>query len=189
MPVIEEALLSLLRSAADTEAALAGSADEQAERVRGRLRHSVVRPLRQAAAGAAGDGEPASSRVGGKARAAPSGQGLPVSLADAVRELARAATALRAQRPDVPELAEAAAALQDLAIGLEDDDLAPGLLGELAELQAGLGPGVQVMTDGPYLVTNAAGLSDWLGRPLPVRPQLALCRCGASKPAPVCKAS
>jgi CDGSH-type Zn-finger protein/truncated hemoglobin YjbI len=109
-----------------------------------------------------------------------------VSLADAVRELARAATALRAQRPDVPELAEAAAALQDLAIGLEDDDLAPGLLGELAELQAGLGPGVQVMTDGPYLVTNAAGLSDWLGRSLPVRPQLALCRCGASKIKPLC---
>jgi CDGSH-type Zn-finger protein len=86
----------------------------------------------------------------------------------------------------VPELAEAAAALQDLAIGLEKDDLAPGLLGELAGLQAGLGPGIEVMTDGPYLVTNAGGLSDWLGQPLPVRPQLALCRCGGSKIKPLC---
>jgi CDGSH-type Zn-finger protein len=42
------------------------------------------------------------------------------------------------------------------------------------------------MTDGPYLVTNADDLSDWLGRPLPVRPQLALCRCGGSKIKPLC---
>jgi hypothetical protein len=41
MPVTEDALHSLLRSAVDTEAALAGSADEQAERARGRLRDSV----------------------------------------------------------------------------------------------------------------------------------------------------
>jgi CDGSH-type Zn-finger protein/truncated hemoglobin YjbI len=187
MPVTEEALRSLLRSAADTEAALAGSADVHAERVRGRLRDSVVRPLRQADGGTAGDGAPASSsRAGGKNRGAPSGEGLPVSLADAVWDLARAATRLRSQGPEVAELAEATAALQDLAIGLAGEASAAGRLAELAALQAGLGAGIQVMTDGPYLVTNADDLSDWLGRPLPVRPQLALCRCGGSKIKPLC---
>ena len=181
MPVTQEALSALLRGAAATEAALADSADdEQAERVRGRLRDSVVRPLRQAAGGTAGDGEPASS--GG----APGGEGPPPSLADAVWELARTATELRARRPEVPELAEATAALQDLASGLAGEASAAGRLAELAALQAGPGPGIQAMTDGPYLVTGARSLLDWLGLPLPVRPQLALCRCGGSKIKPMC---
>jgi iron-binding CDGSH zinc finger protein len=90
-------------------------------------------------------------------------------------------TALRAQFPEIPELAEATAALQDLAIGLADEATAASLLAELAAMQAGLAPGIQVMADGPYLVTGARSLADWLGRPLPVRPQLALCRCGGSK--------
>ena len=85
--------------------------------------------------------------------------------------LARAATALRVRCPEMTELAEATAALQDLAIGLTDEPEATGRLAELAELQAGLSPGIQATTDGPYLVTGAARLLDWLGRPLPVRPQ------------------
>jgi CDGSH-type Zn-finger protein/truncated hemoglobin YjbI len=182
MPETQEALSSLLRGAADTEAALAGLADdEQAERVRRRLHDSVVRPLRQAAGGMAGDGEPATSSGG-----APGGEGLSVSLGDALWELARAATALQARYPEVPELAEATAALQDLAIRLAGEASAAGRLAELAALQAGLDPGIQAMTDGPYLVTGARSLLDWLGQPLPVRPQLALCRCGGSKIKPLC---
>src|SRR5262249_43840774 len=39
-----------------------------------------------------------------------------------------------------------------------------------------------------YLVTNAQ-VNDWLGVPLPDRPQLALCRCGQSKLKPLCDGS
>jgi CDGSH-type Zn-finger protein/truncated hemoglobin YjbI len=38
-------------------------------------------------------------------------------------------------------------------------------------------------------VTNARLLLDWLGQSLPVRPQLALCRCGASDIKPLCDGS
>jgi len=179
-------LKSLLEAAADLATRLGGTSDEAAQRASGRLSASVIRPLRQAAGARPGDGEPA-SRCGadGTARAAPSGEGLSVSPPDAVWQLARAVTELRSQSPEVAELAEAAAALQDLAIGLADEASAAGRLAELAVLQGGLGPGIQAMTDGPYLVTGARSVLDWLGRPLRVRPQLALCRCGGSKMKPL----
>jgi CDGSH-type Zn-finger protein len=93
---------------------------------------------------------------------------------------------LRARFPQVPGLAEATVALQDLAIGLADEAAAGSRLAELEVLQAELGQSIQAMTDGPYLVTNARALLDWLGQPLPVRPQRALCRCGGSKIKPLC---
>ena len=78
----------------------------------------------------AGDSEPASSSGGasGTARAAPSGEGLSVGLADAMWDLARDVTGRRARYPEVPGLAEAAAGLQDLAIGLADEASAAGRL-------------------------------------------------------------
>ena len=45
------------------------------------------------------------------------------------------------------------------------------------------------MRNGPYLVTGARRLLDWLGAPLPARPQMALCRCGASAIKPLCDGS
>src|SRR5258708_19583894 len=58
MPATDAVLTSLLREAADTEAALAAERDEQARRIGGRLRHSVVRPLRQVTGTVAGGQEP-----------------------------------------------------------------------------------------------------------------------------------
>ena len=78
------------------------------------------------------------------------------------------------------ELAEATAALQDLAITMADPRSAQDRLAQLAAMQASLEPGIQAATDGPYLVTNAPHLLDWLGQALPMRPQMALCRCGGS---------
>jgi CDGSH-type Zn-finger protein/ferredoxin len=46
-----------------------------------------------------------------------------------------------------------------------------------------------VADDGPYLVTNAAQVHDYLGGPLRVAPQLALCRCGESGDKPFCDGS
>ena len=43
--------------------------------------------------------------------------------------------------------------------------------------------------DGPYLVTNVTVLRTPLGEEVPVPPQLALCRCGASAIKPFCDGS
>jgi hypothetical protein len=173
MPTTDAVLTALLHEVADTGAALATGRNEQARRIEARLRDSVARPLRQVAETVAGGEEHEGDVMAPVA-------GLPASLADRLWQLARAATVLRVQRPEVAELAEAAAALQDLAIGLAQDGSAAAQIGELAEMQAGLRADIRAMTNGPYLVTNARVLLDWLGQPLPVRPQLALCRCGRS---------
>ena len=83
-------------------------------------------------------------------------------------------------------LAEATAGLQGIAC-----DLAPGADRRAAfrELQAALPTGIQVAPDGPYLVTNVATVHDYLGQDVPVPPQLALCRCGASGRKPFCDGS
>ena len=125
--------------------------------VRDRLRRSVIRPL----SAVAGDG------------AAPAEGG-------SLRELALRATRLRVE-PDIPvELIEAVAALQQLAVeaGTPADDF--------AAVQASLPPSIQTQIDGPYLLTNVAHVSDWLGVPVPAPPQVALCRCGESARKPFC---
>jgi CDGSH-type Zn-finger protein/truncated hemoglobin YjbI len=145
---------------------LAAAADQTAAH---RLRHSVNRPL----AARAGD---TSTGVG------------PVDR-DSIRQLALDATRLRAGS-DVPELQEAVAALQDLAVAAETDDAnRDALVAELRELQAELTSAIQCAHNGPYLVTNANRLTDWLGQELPVLPQMALCRCGESKTKPFCDGS
>ncbi len=124
-----------------------------------RLRRSVVRPLGAGAvADQAGD--------------------------ESLWELTLDATRLR--RTD-QGLQEAVAALQDLALlDAADDDVRAARLAELRELQSGLPGEIRCERDGPYLVTNAENLTDHLGRPIPVRPEMALCRCGESAIKPFC---
>jgi CDGSH-type Zn-finger protein/truncated hemoglobin YjbI len=107
-------------------------------------------------------------------------------------ELAVFATELCAAHGRPPELLEATAALQDLAAQLaaiEEPDGAEAKLAALRALQAGMDSAVRTAPNGPYLVTNAESVRDWLGCPLPIRPQLALCRCGASESKPYCDGS
>lgn len=108
-------------------------------------------------------------------------------------ELAVAATSARVAS-DVPaELREATAALQGLVVRFAAAGEGPGSaesrLADLRAIQASLDQGVQPEHDGPYLVTNAEDVQDWLGQPLPTTPQLALCRCGASGSKPYCDGS
>jgi CDGSH-type Zn-finger protein/truncated hemoglobin YjbI len=107
--------------------------------------------------------------------------------------LAHAATELRAgsasDSPLTPGLSEAAACLQRLALELSSDggpEGAESRLARLRELQAGLSEEIRVSDDGPYLVTNAHRVRNWLGETIPVPPQAALCRCGESKTKPFC---
>jgi CDGSH-type Zn-finger protein/truncated hemoglobin YjbI len=107
-------------------------------------------------------------------------------------ELAREATRLRVRDGSPPQLLEATAALQDLACreaAESGEDDVRALVDELRGLQAPLEPSIELERDGPYLVTNVEELRDWLGRALPARPQMALCRCGASASKPFCDGS
>jgi CDGSH-type Zn-finger protein/truncated hemoglobin YjbI len=88
-----------------------------------------------------------------------------------------------------PELAEATAALQDLAVRHVPAAEAASRRAELWELQAGLPATVRAERNGPYLVTNVPRLIDHLGIENQPAPQLALCRCGASSIKPVCDGS
>ncbi len=137
-----------------------------------RLVDSVLRPLAgELAAGAAAD---------------PPGEAVSVWAA------ARTATALRARLASdcPPGLAEAVAALQDLAGRLAASPAdAQAQLDELWQLQAALPPELRIARNGPYLVTSVPRLTDHLGAPTRPAPQLALCRCGQSALKPLCDGS
>ncbi len=141
-----------------------------------RLRDSVLRPLAQAVAPA---------RTNGSEHA-------PASDTPSLAELARQATRLRVRDGGPSQLLEATAALQDLACreaAERGEDDAGALLDDLRRLQSQLEPSIELERDGPYLVTNVEDLRDWLGCALPARPQMALCRCGASASKPICDGS
>ncbi|GAB3881836.1 hypothetical protein GCM10029964_038590 [Kibdelosporangium lantanae] len=137
-----------------------------------RLRASVVRPLAQLTEGLAGS--------------APAVNG---DWSDPLLDLTKSLTQWTVS-PQVPAfVVEATAALQDLALRVartESDEAFQELLTELKTLQAGARAGIRVAHDGPYLVTSAERLSSHLGEPIESHPQMALCRCGASKSKPFC---
>ncbi|HEY3036288.1 MAG TPA: ferritin-like domain-containing protein, partial [Streptosporangiaceae bacterium] len=176
-----------------------------------RLVDSVLRPLADTLANgpAAPAGPTASRQASGKARIAgtadspdrpgataetgTAGRAGTTAPAGRVWEAAKAATVLRARlgRAGVcpPELAEATAALQDLACRLVLPEEAAARRDQLWELQSGLPATIQAERNGPHLVTNVPRLLDHLGAESRPAPQLALCRCGASSIKPQCDGS
>ena len=141
-----------------------------------RVVNSVLRPL-AAALGPGEGGMPAA-----EAETAPAGP------AEAAWDAALFATGLRARLAAAapPELLEATAALQQLACQLAPAGQRASRIAELAAVQAGLPAGIMVAENGPYLATNVPAVRSYLGEPLAVPPQLALCRCGQSAMKPFC---
>ncbi|HWE33637.1 MAG TPA: CDGSH iron-sulfur domain-containing protein [Solirubrobacteraceae bacterium] len=171
------ALASLLGRAQDLAASLPAA---DADRLVGeRLRRSVIRPLSDALAEQSLAHRHATQPTGSRQRRA--------ATTDGVWELTLEATRLRLL-PGLPsQVQEATAALQDLACRVASDaQEVSSRLDQLARIQSELSAAIQIQTDGPYLVTNVPGLTDWLGEELPTRPQMALCRCGASENKPFC---
>ena len=175
-PALGQSLV-VLRSAARAlrDQLAGGSADEpDAAAIAQRLADSVLRPLDELG-GQDAQGAAASS-----------------SAVPTLWDLAEQATSLRCGGDDAPpQLLEATAALQDLAIGSRQasDEIADERSALLRELQRDLTPAIEPAPDGPYLVTNAENLVDHLGCALPSRPQMALCRCGRSAMKPYCDGS
>ncbi len=144
-----------------------------------------------AQATAAAAGITAALRPAGARSARPSGAGTgAAAAAGRLWDTALAATQLRARLGTSgdcpPELAEATAHLQDLALALIPAITRPARLAELWQAQASLPAGIQAASNGPYLATNIPALVDHLGIATQPAPQLALCRCGASASKPAC---
>jgi CDGSH-type Zn-finger protein/truncated hemoglobin YjbI len=147
-----------------------------------RLLESVLRPLAEAVSG---------KRLRARTKMTPARGGVGDSKLDAqLWALAQNATKALARWRGHPEretlLIEATAALQDLALRSSPPDQREERLATLRELLADRPQGIRCAHDGPYLVTNAAAVRDWLGEEIQTTPSLALCRCGESAIKPVC---
>jgi CDGSH-type Zn-finger protein/truncated hemoglobin YjbI len=148
------------------------------------LVESVARPLAEAVRSSPGKGTDGASQTEDWPEIASSKEG---SLDDRLWDLAKLATHLRRRQECPSGLIEAVAALQGLVLRPGPDR--DSRVAELRDLQAKLTARIQVALDGPYLVTNAESLSDYLGLPVPTSPQMALCRCGQSNSRPFCDGS
>ena len=165
---------SLRAVALDLARRLGPHEDAPLEEIGTRLRNSVLRPLGQ-------------EDTEAHALTTPDGDRLTAAEVDEqLWRLAETATRLRLRDVHNPALAEAAAALQSLALILVDDPVARQRLEELRALQSGLTPRIHVAKNGPYLVTNARRVLDGLGIETATTPLTALCRCGRSERKPFC---
>jgi CDGSH-type Zn-finger protein/truncated hemoglobin YjbI len=154
-----------------------------------RLVEGVLRPLAEAVSGKR------LRRRGGRQQP-DGGDSVAPGLGDELWALAQRATQARARwtRDDEQAtlLMQATATLQDLALAHSPDDGADrrtARLAALRELQADCEREIRCAHDGPYLVTNAERVSDWLGEEIQATPQMALCRCGSSAIKPLCDAA
>jgi len=114
------------------------------------------------------------------------------SLEDRLRTLAVSATQVRVEvEVAPPELLEATAALQDLALtyATSSDVDSTALLEQFRNTERALPRSIQLVYNGPYLLSNVDQLSNGLGDPFDTRPQMALCRCGQSASKPWCDGS
>ncbi len=195
-------LVALLDGARELEAGFSVQTptDDQSHDARGqasdvaqRLKRSVIRSLQEAVEKLPGQAaaRPADDERGQHSTSTQSNQEYErePSSSGSVWRLACEATRLRLF-PDLPtEVQEATAALQDLALTLaavDGEEQVAARLTELAEIQSALPRQIQSQTGGPYLITNVTHMTNWLGEVLPTQPQMALCRCGASKMKPFC---
>jgi CDGSH-type Zn-finger protein/truncated hemoglobin YjbI len=173
-----------------SDASGAGCSPEDQALIMPRMVDSVLRPLADAMSDSSA--QVTSVPAAGPADAAAPGQP-EVTAATRVWDVAKSATTActrmgqAGDRP--PGLAEAVAALQDLACRLAPPGEADARRAELWQLQAGSPAAVQASRNGPYLVTGVPRLIDHLGTETRPVPQLALCRCGNSAMKPLCDGS
>ncbi|MCC6948583.1 MAG: CDGSH iron-sulfur domain-containing protein [Bradyrhizobiaceae bacterium] len=190
-------LLMLLRFFAHTDE----SETELEKLARGTLRlmTNVTRPLGEALAKMPVGHEP---RHQGKTAGAGFGYNRDIHLlphkrsawiffGERLHELASVATKLRAGdgKRLPPEVEEAAAGLQALALEFAPRDKRWNAGAELAEFRAlekEARAEIKPSQHGPFLVTNVDAFFNSKGEKLPTSPEMALCRCGQSASKPFC---
>jgi CDGSH-type Zn-finger protein len=193
-------LLMLLRFFAhtdETEAEL-----EKLGRATLRLMMAVARPLGEALAKMpAGHGERLKGKTAGPGfgynrdiHLLPHKRSAWVFFGERLHDLARIATELRASAADrLPaEVEEAAAGLQALSLEFAPHQRwldARTELAEFREIERAAKAEIKPSQHGPLLVTNLAQLTNSKGERIPTSPEMALCRCGASKNKPFCDGS
>lgn len=110
-------------------------------------------------------------------------------LNDMLWEITKEATSLYNSAESV-ELFEATAALQDLVCrSAESEALELGRVDDIRKLVGDSPAVIKLSPNGPLLVKNVARFLNWRYEPLPLRPLMALCRCGASSMKPFCDGS
>jgi CDGSH-type Zn-finger protein/truncated hemoglobin YjbI len=180
------ALLAVLGSTVGGESDVV-AARHRLRHISARLHTRVLRPLAEALCRLTVD--PVAALTEADQRVRPDRA---VTIQDRLRTVALVATEIRAGlETTLPEVLEATAALQDLALtfaAAHDADQA-ALLERFRGAEAALPRSIQLVKNGPYVLTNIDQLTDGLGDPIPVRPQMALCRCGQSGAKPWCDGS
>jgi CDGSH-type Zn-finger protein/truncated hemoglobin YjbI len=171
-----ERLVGLFKS---VQAAMDEAGDDEFQH---RLVESVLRPLAEAVTG---------KRLRTRTQPQPRRAGTAAAVIETqLWTLAQDATTLLAQWRSQPEkqtpLMEATAALQDLALAASPAEMRDARRDALRNLQSDLPQEVRCAHNGPYLVTNADRLRNWLGEEIALSPQMALCRCGESLIKPIC---
>jgi CDGSH-type Zn-finger protein/truncated hemoglobin YjbI len=180
------ALLAVLGSAVGGDSDVV-AARHRLRHISARLRSRVLRPLAEALCRLTVDPTAALIEVyrhGRRDRA--------VKVEERLRTLALVATEIRAGlETALPEVLEATAALQDLALtfAAADDAEEASLLERFRAAEAALPRSIQLVSNGPYVLTNIDQLTDGLGDRIRARPQMALCRCGQSGAKPWCDGS
>jgi CDGSH-type Zn-finger protein/uncharacterized Fe-S cluster protein YjdI len=117
-----------------------------------------------------------------------------VFFGERLRDLATVATGIIAsQTARLPaEVEEAAAGLQALSLQFAPADKiwnAVAELGDFRAIEAEQQRAIKPSLNGPLLVTNLERFIGLEGQPLHTSPEMALCRCGASKNKPFCDGS
>jgi CDGSH-type Zn-finger protein/truncated hemoglobin YjbI len=174
--------LASLFGSAMTTSDQAGGGDTAARLVEG-----VLRPLAEAVTGKTL--RPRAKAGGPSGSGGADASGLDGQLWALAEQATRALVRWRGEPERETLLMFATATLQDLALRSSAPEDRDARLAALWELQAGATPGIRCAHNGPYLVTNAERVRDWLGQEVQTSPQMALCRCGASAIKPVCDAS
>jgi CDGSH-type Zn-finger protein len=190
-------LLMLLRFFAhggETEAEL-----EKLGRGTLRLMQSVTRPLGEALAKMpAGHNERLDGKTAGPGfgynrdvHLLPHKRSAWVFFGERLHEAAAIATGLWASSSGrLPqEIEEAAAALQSLALDFAPSERRLNAAAELAQFKAmeqGARTEIKPSRNGPLLISNLSRFENSRGEALAISPEMALCRCGASKNKPFC---
>jgi CDGSH-type Zn-finger protein/truncated hemoglobin YjbI len=141
----------------------------------GQFHDTVIRPLAHAAGLA-----PAVESAG----TADASQDVAPALAMAA--LAKSLGRVADSGPQSVEVLWATGSAQSLALQMADEAACAQLSAELAALTPSTPLTVRVVSDGPYLVTGAPAMTNWLGESIEPRSVMALCRCGQSAVKPDC---